>query len=246
MFKYIFIGNVLPDSVRVNSPLIRVAVEASDCPSGDMDIQIIDSRIVVTAKMENELDAVAKATLYNIVNDVADSACSTGLLVEGFWAVANIDTCINHDGSIERRIVSASIELKEQFKKLGVTATRLEKIYAHSDGFYLRLAVDDIIEGIRKQKFIRGHFYRATESLCQSVAKESRLNSNNRNKWENFWEKLSINPDDFRTYIANHDERHANYSELKPLDANEKGKVFETAARILARYISWFEGIKGL
>ncbi|MGA9853337.1 MAG: hypothetical protein WBR15_10455 [Gammaproteobacteria bacterium] len=243
MPQYTFVGTVLPDTARINSPVVHVHMDpVPDCPEINCDVQIFDNRLIAAVIANSELTNTGFATLRNICEDIAASICDSASLLEGAWTAPIIDTCLGADGRIMRRFNAISApELKEYLARSGVTMPRIEAVYKHQDGFYLRHTITDLVSGLQRPQFMRTLYYRALESLRNSIGEHLSIPANeSADRWDAFHSLMGTNRHDLQI-LERHDERHGNYGSLQPLSSAEKAQIFQLIARVLANYLSWFE-----
>lgn len=243
MQTFLFIGSVLPETSRISSPQIGVKLEAGpDFPAGDVSVQITDSRVVARFLTDRGLTDIECATLRNVVQDVASSICDSASILEGAWTVVTIDTCLTSDGQLRMRFSNASHRLKLAFQEQGVSASDIASINLHADGFFLRLALDDLNAGLMEPKFMRSHFHRAIESLRNSVLPVAE-GLDRAKRWEAFRAALDLD----RAQIAvftNHAERHGDYGVAPPMSAQEVDVTLVGIAEIVTKYVRWFKANK--
>lgn len=235
-----------PSSQRpIESRLRRLAskLEAGpDFPAGDVSVQITDNRVVARFVTDKILSDVECATIRNVVQDVASSVCDSAAILEGAWTVVTIDTCLRPDGQLRMRFSNAWQRLKLAFQERGINANDIASINLHPDGFFLRLALDDLNAGLMEPKFMRSHFYRAIESLRNSVSPLAQA-VDRAKRWEAFRAALDID----RAQIAlltNHAERHGDYGVAPPMSAQEVDMTLASIAEIVTKYVRWFKAYK--
>ncbi len=240
MTTYVYIGTVLPDTTRISSPLVTVHLPAGpDYPQVSINTQIADNRVVSSCEIEATLSEVACATLRNIVQDVASSICDSAAILQGAWTVVTVDSCLNADGSIRARFSNTLPHLKEAFAQCKVTSEDIAQINLHPDGYFLRLALDDLNSGLMEMKFMRSHFYRAVESLRRSICPAS-LGLTNAQSWETFRAALDIERDQIELFV-HHAERHGDYENAVPLIGLEVDRIVDAIADLISRYVRWFK-----
>lgn len=243
MKTFIFIGTVLPDTARVSSPDLDVRLDRGmDYPSGTIRVRINDNRVIGIFRTEQALTDVGFATIRNIVKDIASSICNAAAIVQGAWTVVTVDTSIDVDGNTQRRFSNASDRLRAAFQRYGITADDITLINQHADGYFLRLALDDLKAALMDQKFMRSHMYRAVESLRNSVAPSS-IYGERANCWKAFWKTLDVDRSKVKNF-SYQEERHADYASARPLSSEEVDANLDAIVCILFRYIGWFKSTK--
>jgi hypothetical protein len=243
MPTFVYIGAVLPETVRVSSRAIAVSLSAAaDYPATTINLQIVDNRVVASCQVDSDLSDVACATLRNIVKDVASSVCDSVAIVQGAWTVVTIDTCLNPNGTVRARFSNASPSLKRAFARNAVSSDDIVRINLHKDGYSLRLALDDINSGLMEPKFMRSHFYRAVEALRVSSSPPGSSTSG-ANAWETFRNATGVERAQIEI-LANHAERHGDYGNANPMSNADVDAAVEAMASIMGRYIAWFKRTK--
>lgn len=239
MYNYTFVGSILPGSTRIEAQGVSVMFEAGeDYPAVNIKISISKNMVFAACATETEFTDQSCATVRNIAEHLTDSICQSVAVLQGAWTVVTIDACLNADGSIRMRFSNASALLQEAFTKHGVTPQDIFMNNQHPDGFFLRLALDDINSGLTGQ-FMRSHFYHAVESLRRSVCPPS-AEVNNVQSWQTFRDELGISREQIEL-LADHAERHADYRNAVPLTGSESRAVQEAIAQIIGSYIDWFK-----
>ena len=240
MHTYLFIGTVLPDSTRVTVTNKNVTLEAGpDYPAGTVSIQIINNRVIGTFLTEVELTDVGCLTVRNIVQGVASSICDVVALMDGAWTYVTIDTCLNSNCTIRMQFGNSEYHLASVFKSKDITSEDIFIIIEHPEGFYLHQALSDVNSGLMQAKFMRSHFYRAVESLRNSVTSETK-NSDDKKNWEAFRTALGIERIHVDIFQDNN-ERHANYSITVPMSGKEVEVALAGIAEIISKYVRWFK-----
>lgn len=239
MFKYTFIGTVLPETTRINAAGISVNLEAGpDYPEAQINMHIVDNKVVTTCHVAVELSDVACATLKNIVQDANSSLCDAVAILQGAWTVVAIQLCLNSEGIIRMKFGNSSERLKLGFEQNGVNINDIVSINLHPNGFFFRLALDDLNIGLMEGKFMRSHFYRAIESLRRSICPPSD-NLTNAQSWEIFRNTLGVTREQIELF-AHHAERHGDYRNAIPLSGAEVDNALDTIAYIFGSYVRWF------
>jgi len=243
METFLFIGTVLPDTNRISSPPVGVMLEAErDYPSGTVTIQVADNRLIASFVTAKKLTDDECATMRNVVQDIASSVCDAAAIIEGAWTIVTIDTCLYFDGSIRMRFSNASQRLKLAFQEHAVVSNDITAINQHPDGFFLRLALDDLNAGLMEGKFLRSHIYRAVESLRNSVAPANE-NTDRSKCWEIFRTALGIEHSHV-ALLTNHAERHGDYANADPMSSQEVDVALCGIADLISRYVRWFKAKK--
>lgn len=241
---YIFVGTVLPDSVRINIGL-KIGREIKgepDCPDGRLQVEISDNRIIASFITEETLTEVGISTVRNSVVDMAWSICDSVSLLKGAWTIVRIDTCIGPSGEIVATFRSHHSVLQSRFEEIGITFEQVFAINCHAQGFFFRLALTDLRFGLMDLKFLRSHLYRAVEALKQSVAKKilgAELNEQKDKQWQVFRDELDLKRSDIEQFRHN-PERHGAYDEATPLTSAEIDQVFNGFVSLIAAYMGWF------
>lgn len=236
---YLFIGMVFPDTVRINSPKVGLTLEqGADYPAGDVETQILDNRVIANFKTLQQLSDVGKATIRNIVADHASSICDAATIVNGAWASVLVDTCLGPDETVVVRFGSCSSALQKAFAEQGITPSRVGAVNLHKEGYFLRLALNDMRNGLRDIKFMRSNFYRAIESLRNGISRSENI-SDRTKQWEYFRTQLDLKKNEIEQFI-HHPERHAEYHLAIPLASSEVDELQVLLAKIVTKYINWF------
>lgn len=235
---YTYVGTVLPDSTRINSPVVDVQLAAGpDHPAFRLRTQILDNRVVAVSDVAEDLSDVECLTIRNIVADATSSICDSAAILEGAWTVVIVDTCIGPNGLLRMRFSNALPRLKEEFARHDVCSSDIVAINLHPQGFHLRLAFDDLNSGIMDVKFLRSHCYKAVESLKNSVSAEQNLNANE--KWTHFRKSLGVDRATLE-HLVHQEERHGDYSKARPMSGAEVDSVLAAIAEVIGAYVSWF------
>lgn len=235
---YTYVGTVLPDTNRINSSVIAVQHPAgADHPTLKLRIQVLDNRIIAACDVSEELNDVACLTIRNIVEDVASSVCDSVALLQGAWTVVTVDTCVDSDGRVRMHFSNTVPRLKEEFARRQVTPEDITAINRHSQGFHLRLALDDLNAGLMEKKFLRSHCYKVVEALKNSVTAGERLSG--KKKWNRFREALGVDRTTLDCLI-HQEERHGDYANARPMSGAEVGNVLAAIAEVISAYIRWF------
>lgn len=214
----------------------------ADYPAGEVIVQITDNRVTASFRSEESLTDVGCATMRNIVQDVASSICDSAALLEGAWTIVSIDSCLNSDGTIRMRFSNASDKLRKAFHDRQTTSEDISEINQHPQGFYLRLALDDLNAALMERKFMHSHMFRAVESLRHSVAPQDE-NTDRKKSWEKFRTALGID----RNHLLlqrNDAERHGDFGNAASMSSHEVDDYFVAIADLIARYIRWFKATK--
>lgn len=236
--KFTYFGVVLPDTTRVSSPIIGVSIPSGpDYPALTLQTQILNNRVVAVCDVPESLEDGACLTIRNIAEDVASSICDSVAILEGAWTIVVIDTCVGPDGLVRMRFSNALPRLKEEFSHQGVSSRDIATINLNPQGFYLRLALDDLNSGLMEKKFLRSHCYKAVEALKNSVCSGLDLSSDE--KWANFREVLNVERDTLER-LVHHEERHGDYASARPLSGAEMDSVLAAIAKVISAYVAWF------
>lgn len=240
MPSYIFMGTVLVDSVRITSTRLTADFEATDStPACSIKAQVIENHVLARVKAAGELSDDACDEVRNLVQQFAYDACIAEGITGGIWIAVAINMCIGPSGAIRMSFDNRATKLRNIFVRRGIDSDDLVPLYLHKDGYFLRLALHDVNNGLADTMFMRSHFYRAMESLRNSVAPKNQYGTV-ANQWKAFRYALGIKRENYALQ-PNQAERHADYSD-HTMPSREEVQALEAAiADIVCRYVKWFK-----
>lgn len=240
MLSYIFIGTVLVDSVRITSTRLTADFEATDSkPACSIKAQVIENHVLARVKAGAELSDDACYEIRELVRQFAYDACIAEGITGGVWVAVAINECIGPSGNIRMSFDNRALKLRNIFARRGIDRDDLLPLYLHEGGYFLRLALHDINSGLADSMFMRSHFYRAMESLRNSVAPKSQYGSVAK-QWEVFRGELGLKRGNY-ALRPDQAERHADYT-VHTMPSRKEVHVLQAAvADVVCRYVKWFK-----
>lgn len=244
METYYFVGIIFSDSIRITTKEVIVDTPKTlSLPKSAIYLRVMDNHIL--AKVETKEKIKNKKRFLELsewVKSIASSACITQAVCTGAWISVAINSCFSKDEDEVISFNNLSKPLANAFKKNHLIAEDVISIYQHKEGFFLRLALEDVNAGLSNQLFMHSHFYRAIESLRNSVAPQQNF-PNRKECWEVFRKELKI-PGSFVILNVSQAERHGDYKNFLGFTDAYKSKLFKEMAYIITKYVEWFNQVK--
>ncbi len=236
-YTYILTGRVIPERALIDIKEFIFSILMSDgVPKGELSIEVIRSQIFVRFVASSKVQNIY--TLRNIVEDATRALLDVAGYFNGYGYDAEIvqmvdlNTSKNHVFGIDVPI------LADVCKEVGLTINDIFVALQKTDGYYFRHALADVREAIKSPQDTGFFCYRAIESLKNCYATRNRVSSDKDDAWELFREKYSISKEqimDIKTFAD--PVRHGNYTQVKSISDEERGKIFKNTWDIINKFI---------